>query len=128
MPDKGADTFLLENNARFLLASLVDSSDDSIISKDLNGIITSWNASARRMFGYTAEEIIGQSILRLIPEYLHPEEEKILEKVRAGQRIDHYDTVGVHKSGERIEISAAISPIKDATGRLIGVSKIAREG
>jgi PAS domain S-box-containing protein len=127
VPNKGADTFLLEDNARFLLASIVDSSDDSIISKDLNGIITSWNESARRMFGYTAEEIIGQSILRLIPEYLHPEEEKILEKVRAGQRIDRYETVRVHKSGERIEISVTISPIKDATGRVIGVSKIARD-
>lgn len=88
----------MEDNARFLLASIVDSSDDSIISKDLNGIITSWNESARRMFGYTAEEIIGQSILRLIPEYLHPAEQKILERVRAGQRIDHYETVSMKRT------------------------------
>ena len=92
-PNKGDDVSILEDSARFLLASIVDSSDDAIISKDLNGIVTSWNAGACRMFGYTSEEMIGQSILRLIPENLYSEEEKILEKVRAGGRIDHYETV-----------------------------------
>ncbi|HET9100053.1 MAG TPA: PAS domain S-box protein [Acidobacteriaceae bacterium] len=112
---------------RLLLAAIIDSSEDAIISKDLNGIITSWNNAARRMYGYTAEEIVGQSILRLIPPELYPEEEEILRKLRAGQRLDHYETTRITKTGRRIEVSLTISPIRDSTGRVIGSSKIARD-
>jgi PAS domain S-box-containing protein len=117
----------LEDNSRFLLAAIIDSSDDAIISKTLNGIITSWNDAARQVFGYTADEIVGQSILRLIPEELHFEEFEILDKIRAGKRIDHYETVRVRKSGEKFPISVTISPVKNATGQVIGASKIARD-
>jgi PAS domain S-box-containing protein len=111
---------------RFRLASIVDSADDAIISKDLNGVIRTWNQAAQRMFGYTPDEIIGHSILRLIPEDLHYEEHQILSKLRAGERLDHYETTRLTKAGAKIEISATISPIKDESGRVIGASKIAR--
>jgi PAS domain S-box-containing protein len=109
------------------LAAIVESSDDAIVSKDLNGIIQSWNAAACRMFGYTAEEIVGQSILRLIPEDLHPEETFILAKLRSRQRIDHYETVRLRKNGERFDVSVTISPLIDHSGNVIGASKVARE-
>ncbi len=111
---------------RLLLAAIIDSSEDAIISKDLNGIITTWNKAAQQMYGYTAEEIIGQSILRLIPQELRSEEDEILRKLRAGQRLEHYETTRVTKDGQRIDVSLTISPIKDASGRVIGSSKIAR--
>lgn len=117
----------VDDHARFLLAAIVDSSDDAIISNNLNGIVTSWNEGAHRMFGYTGEEMIGQPILRLIPEELHIEEENILKRIRAGERIERYDTERVKKGGTRFEISATMSPVRDATGRVIGASKIARE-
>jgi PAS domain S-box-containing protein len=107
--------------------AIVDSADDAIVSKDLNGIVRTWNRGAVRMFGYTSEEMVGQPVLRLIPEELHYEEDEILRKLRAGERIDHYDTVRMKKDGERIEVSVTISPIKDASGRVIGASKIARD-
>ena len=127
-PPKQLDmrTSLLEE-PRLLLAAIIDSSEDAIISKDLNGVITSWNKAAQRMYGYTPEEIVGQSILRLIPEELHSEEDEILRKLRAGQRLEHYETTRVTKAGRRIEVSLTISPIKDSTGRVIGSSKIARD-
>ena len=115
------------DNAKYLLASIIDSSDDAIISKDLNGTITSWNEAARRLFGYTADEIIGQPVLRLIPEELHAEEAEILRKIKAGKRIEHYETIRVRKSGERFPISITISPVKDSTGRVVGASKIGRD-
>jgi PAS domain S-box-containing protein len=109
------------------LAAIVESSDDAIASKDLNGIISSWNAAAERMFGYTAEEMIGQPIKKIIPPELHSDEDYILERIRSGQRIDHFETVRLTKSGERIDVSLTVSPIKDDAGRVIGAAKIARD-
>lgn len=109
------------------LASIIDSADDAIISKNLNGIIQSWNHAASRMFGYSAEEAIGRSILMLIPEELHNEEDQILSKLRLGERIDHYETTRMKKSGEKIEVSITISPIRDEAGQITGASKIARD-
>jgi PAS domain S-box-containing protein len=118
---------VLSEAAKNFLAAIIASSDDAIISKDLNGVITSWNDGAHRIFGYEAEEIIGQSILRLIPEELHHEEDIILGKIRAGERIEHFETTRVRKNGERFPISVTISPIKDDSGTVIGASKIARD-
>jgi PAS domain S-box-containing protein len=112
---------------RFRLAAIVDSADDAIISKDLNGVVASWNEGAHRMFGYTADEMIGQPILRLIPEELQYEEDQILRTLRAGDRIDHYETTRRKKNGEPIEVSVTISPIRDENGQVIGASKIARD-
>ena len=109
------------------LAAIVASSSDAIISKTLQGIITSWNASAERMFGYTAQEIIGESILRLIPDDRRQEEDQILMRLRAGELIDHYETVRVTKDGRHRDVSLTISPIKDNAGKIIGVSKIIRD-
>ena len=109
------------------LAAIVTSSDDAILSKTLNGIITTWNAGAHRIFGYEAQEIIGQPILRLIPGELHHEEEQILRRIRAGQRIEHYETTRLTKDGRRVPVSLTISPLKDASGNIIGASKIARD-
>lgn len=108
-------------------AAIVDSSDDAIISKDLNGIIMSWNPAAERIFGYTAEEMIGSSILRLIPEERRDEETRILESLRRNERVDHLDTIRRTKSGALINISVTASPIRDEDGNVIGASKIARD-
>lgn len=108
------------------LAAIVASSDDAIISKDLNGIITSWNRAAERMFGYTADEAIGRSIFLIIPEDRHPEEEFILDRIRTGNGIDHFETVRRRKDGTLIDISLSVSPIV-ANGTVIGASKIARD-
>jgi PAS domain S-box-containing protein len=122
------ETFISEaDRARFWLAAIVDSSDDAIVSKDLNGTIMSWNAGAERIFEYTAEEAIGQPITLIIPEELRQEETEILRRLRAGQGIEHFETVRVAKSGRRINISLTISPIRDSEGRVIGASKIARD-
>jgi PAS domain S-box-containing protein len=115
------------DSARRRLAAIIESSDDAIISKDLNGIITSWNAAAERLFGYTAEEIVGQSILTLIPPDRQHEEPGILERIRRGQRIDHYETVRRRKDGSLFDISVTVSPLKDQTGQIVGASKIARD-
>lgn len=117
----------LVEDPRLLLAAIIDSSEDAIISKDLNGIITSWNTAAHRMYGYTTEEIVGQSILRLIPEELRFEEDEILRKLRVGERLEHYETIRLSKSGQRIDVSLTISPVRDSAGRVIGSSKIARD-
>lgn len=108
-------------------AAIVESSEDAIISKDLNGMITSWNYAAEHLFGYTAEEMIGQPLQRLIPEDRHDEEPKILERLQRGDRIRHYETVRRRKDGTAVEISLTVSPVKDRTGRLVGASKIARD-
>jgi PAS domain S-box-containing protein len=118
---------LRNEESRFQLAAIVDSADDAIVSKDLNGIVKTWNIGAQRMFGYTAEEMIGQSILCLIPKELHYEEDEILRKLRSGERIDHYETTRVKKNGETLEVSVTISPIRDNSGRVIAASKIARD-
>jgi PAS domain S-box-containing protein len=113
--------------AKLRLAAIVESSYDPIVSKDLNGVITSWNAAATRMFGYSAEEAVGKSIMMLIPPELQEEENVTLSRLRAGERIEHLETQRVRKDGERLEVSLTISPIKDSTGAVIGASKIARD-
>src|SRR5271156_2416458 len=109
------------------LAAIVASSEDVILSKDLNGIITSWNDAATRVFGYNAGEMIGTSILKLIPEHLHSDEKTIIENIRAGRRVEHFETVRLTKRGELIDVSLTVSPIKDQEGRVIGASKILRD-
>ena len=109
------------------VAAIVESSDDAILSKDLTGQIMSWNQAAARILGYSREEILGSSILRLIPQELHHEEKTILAKIRAGERIDHYETVRLTKSGELLDVSLSISPIRDDSGTIVGASKILRD-
>src|SRR5581483_7594537 len=110
-----------------LLASIVESSDDAIVSKDLDGIITSWNNAAERIFGYSASEAIGQPITLVIPEDRQSEEGEILSRIRRGERIDHFETIRQRKDGSLINISLTISPVKDADGTVVGASKIARD-
>src|ERR1700751_2148826 len=108
------------------LAAIVDNSDDAIVGKDLSSIITSWNQGAQRIFGYTADEMIGTSIKRLIPADRQDEEDKILARLRRGERFDHFETIRVTKDGRELHVSLTISPIKDAGGNVVGASKIAR--
>jgi PAS domain S-box-containing protein len=109
------------------LASVIETSEDAIITKDLNGIITSWNKGAERVFGYSADEVIGKPISVLIPEDRHDEEPSILERLRKGQRIEHYETARRRKDGGIVDISLSVSPLADAGGRIVGASKIARD-
>jgi PAS domain S-box-containing protein len=109
------------------LAAIVESSDDAIVSKNLDGIIQSWNGSAERLFGYTAEEAIGQHITLIIPSDRRDEETMILEQLRRGVRVDHFETVRMRKNGTPIDISLTISPVKDSTGQVVGASKVARD-
>jgi PAS domain S-box-containing protein len=118
---KAADT------AGQLLRAIVEGSDDAIASKDLNGIVTSWNRGAERLFGYTAQEMIGQHVSKLIPPERLDEEPGIIERIRKGEGIDHYETVRRRKDGTLLDISLTVSPIRDAGGRIIGASKIARD-
>jgi PAS domain S-box-containing protein len=115
------------DEARSRLASIVESSDDAIISKDLNGIIQSWNWGAERTFGYTEAEAVGQRITLIIPPELRPEEDNILQNAMLGQKVEHYETVRVTKAGKRINVSLTISPLKDSAGKIVGSSKIARD-
>ena len=109
------------------LAAIVASSDDAIIGKDLNSIITSWNIGAERIFGYTADEMIGTSIMRLIPPNRHAEEMEILAHIRRGERFDHFETIRLAKDGRELSVSVTVSPIKDSAGHVIGASKVARD-
>lgn len=109
------------------LAAIVVTSDDAIIGKTLDGRVTSWNAGATRIFGYQAEEMIGQSITRIIPRELQQEENEILAKLKRGERIDHFETIRLAKDGRRLDISLSVSPLLDKTGRIVGASKIARD-
>ncbi len=113
--------------ARARLAAIVESADDAILSKDLDGRIMSWNRAAERTFGYSEEEMLGASILTLVPEDLHPEETVILRKIRAGERIEHYETVRVAKDGRRLNVSLSISPLRNASGEVVGASKVLRD-
>jgi PAS domain S-box-containing protein len=109
------------------LAAIVVTSDDAIIGKTLDGRVTSWNAGATRIFGYQAEEMIGQSITRIIPRELQQEENEILAKLKRGERIEHFETIRLAKDGRRLDISLSVSPLLDKTGRIVGASKIARD-
>lgn len=109
------------------LGAIIESSDDAIISKDLNGFITSWNKSAERIFGYTAEEVLGRHITIIIPAERLAEEDKILATLKAGKRIDHFETWRRHKAGHLVPVSLTVSPIRDASGKVIGASKVSRD-
>ena len=113
--------------ATSLLSAIVDSSDDAIVSKNLDGTITSWNKSAEGLFGYAAQEAIGRSINLIIPQDRREEERAIIEQIKRGERVDHFETVRLRKDGSKVDLSVTISPVKDAEGRVIGASKVARD-
>jgi PAS domain S-box-containing protein len=110
-----------------LLSAIVDSSDDAIVSKNLDGIITSWNKGAQRIFGYEAHEVIGKPVMMLIPADRQSEEQEILSRLRSGRRMDHFETIRLRKDGSSLEVSLTISPVKTSDGRIIGASKIVRD-
>ena len=116
-----------EETASIQLAAIVDSSDDAIIGKDLNGIITSWNKGAKKIFGYTSEEMVGSSLMRLIPADRQDEEKHILEKIKLGESVEHFETLRKTRDGRHINISVTASPIIDSAGKVTGVSKVARD-
>jgi len=124
MPDPSLPA---DQEASLRLAAIVDSSDDAIIGKTLAGVITSWNAAAERLFGYTSGEAVGQHIALIIPQERWLEEDDVLARVRAGQRVDHLETVRVAKNGRRVDVSITVSPMRDSSGRIIGASKVARD-
>jgi PAS domain S-box-containing protein len=113
--------------ARAHLAAIIASSEDAIVSKTLDGIVTSWNIGAERLFGFTAEHMIGQPITRIIPEELQHEEISILRKLRQGERIERYETIRLHRDGHRLEISLTVSPVRDVSGKIVGAAKIAHD-
>ena len=113
--------------APYWLAALIESADDAIISKTIDGIITSWNKGAERIFGYTSDETIGKPITIIIPEDHLEEEPVILARLRAGQRIEHFETIRVRKDGQLVDVSLTVSPIKGPHGQVMGASKIARD-
>ena len=124
---RGIGNRLRAEEARGRLAAIVDSSDDAIVSKTLDGIVTSWNRSAERLFGYTAAEAIGQSILLIVPHDRRGEEAEVLRQIRAGQSVEHFETVRRRKDGTMLDISLTVSPVRDSLGRIIGASKTARD-
>ena len=123
--DPHEDPMRAEAQAR--LAAIVESSDDAIVSKSLDGVIRTWNRGAQRIFGYTPEEAIGRPVTMLIPPDRQDEEPRILARIRAGERVDHFETVRVAKDGRYLDVSVTISPVRDASGRIIGASKVARD-
>jgi PAS domain S-box-containing protein len=127
----GSSTDITERNraeqATRLLAAIVESSHDAIVSKSLNGVITSWNKGAERLFGYAAEEAVGQNITLIIPPERSDEERMIVEQLTRGERVDHFETVRMRKDGSLLDVSLTISPMKDASGRVVGASKLARD-
>jgi PAS domain S-box-containing protein len=112
---------------RALLVAIVESSDDAIVSKTLDGVITSWNRGAERLFGYTAAEAVGQHIFLIIPEDRKAEEQDVLARLRRGEKIDHFETVRRTKDGGQVHVSLTVSPVRDAQGTIIGASKVARD-
>jgi PAS domain S-box-containing protein len=116
-----------DEETRQRLAAIVESSDDAILSKDLNGIILSWNSGAERLFGYKAEEMLGKCVTMLIPADHLGEEPKILDRIRRGERVEPYETVRQRKDGSLVDISLTVSPIRNAFGKVVGASKIARD-
>lgn len=125
MPSKKAPKSDFDSNSH--LAAIIESAEDAIISKDLNGIIVSWNRSAETIFGYSSDEIVGRSIMLLIPPDRADEEPIILEKLKRGERIEHFETVRLAKDGRELDVALTISPIKDSEGKVIGASKIVRD-
>jgi PAS domain S-box-containing protein len=130
--DMAARAAVAIDNSRLLdaaqrLASIVESSDDAIISKNLKGLILTWNRGAERIFGYSAKEVIGKPVAILIPADRSDEEPAILSRISNGERIDHYETIRQHKNGSRIHISLTVSPLRDKSGAIIGASKVARD-
>ena len=123
--DIGANNAI--NRAAYHLAAIVASSEDAIVSKNLSGIITTWNSAAEKIFGYTAEEAVGKSVLMLVPDERKEEEPRILSRLQRGERVDHFETIRVRKNGEKFPVSLTISPIRDTKGTVIGASKIARD-
>jgi len=113
--------------ARLHLAAIVESSDDAILSKDLDGIVTSWNAAAERMYGYSASEMIGKSVVRIYPPERQGEFDRIMGRIRNGERVDHYETIRMRRDGKRLTVSVTVSPVKDSTGTIIGASDIIRD-
>jgi len=126
-PARAAHSGLPQHEAATRLAAIINSSDDAIVSKTLDGVITSWNPAAERMFGYLAGEVIGKAITIIIPADRLDEEVETLKRLRRGDSIDHYETIRVRKDGTPIAISLTVSPIRDMTGRIVGASKIARD-
>src|SRR4051812_16639570 len=114
-------------SAAAYLAAVVESSDDAIITKDLNGIIQSANPAASKLFEYAPDELIGRSVRILIPQDRQQEEDEILGKIRHGEKVDHFETIRLTKNGRPLDISLTVSPVRDETGRIIGVSKVARD-
>jgi PAS domain S-box-containing protein len=129
--DLECESLLRRSNPQFeaaaRLAAIVFSSDDVIVSKTLDGVITSWNPAAERILGYTPEEAIGKNIKLIIPPDRWGEEDEVLRRIRLGERVDHFETVRRAKDGRLLNISVTVSPIKDQSGRIIGASKVARD-
>jgi|SRR5271157_568309 len=123
----GTTAEIQELGTQEFLAAIVDSSDDAIIGKTLDGHIVSWNRGAERIYGYSAEEIVGSPISILLPPSSQDEVPQILDRIRRGERVDHFETVRVRKSGEKVDVSLSVAPIKDASGKLVGASTVARD-
>jgi PAS domain S-box-containing protein len=127
MPDPRPLDFAQTTESLARLAAIVNSSDDAIVSKTLDGVITSWNPAAERIFGWSAAEAVGQHITLIIPRERYAEEDEVIRRIRSGLRVEHFDTVRLRKDGRPVDVSITVSPVKDASGRIVGASKIARD-